>query len=407
MSQFDKAHTLRGSNQSGMRQFNERTVLHAIRHQGAIPKADLARLTQLSSQTVALIVGRLMDEGLLLKQPRLRGKIGQPSVPLSLNPEGAFGIGVQVGRRSLEWVVADFCGRVVERLAYRYAQPSPMHVLACIACGLAQMQARLGERWVRVAGLGLSAPLFMHQWADLMGPESEAALSGWQEFDLLAEVRALTALPVDFAKDTNAACVAELLQGHGRRSRSFLYVFVGTFVGGGLVLNGSLVAGERGNAGAIGSLPLGLRSATQTAPGQGRQLLQQASGLQLEQRLLDAGLDPLLVYQPQVMAPELSAYTQAWLAEAGPALALTVTSAAALLDLDAVVVDGSLGAALMDTLMQHTERALVGHRFEGMHRPQLLRGEVGPHARALGGALLPLHSQFSPDKDIFLKRDHP
>jgi hypothetical protein len=30
---------------------------------------------------------------------------------------------------------------------------------------------------------------------------------------------------------------------------------------------------------------------------------------------------------------------------------------------------------------------------------------VGAHARALGGALLPLHSQFFPDKDIILKQD--
>lgn len=407
MSDLDQARTMRGSNHSGMRQFNERIVLQAIRHQGAIPKADLARLTQLSSQTVAIIVGRLLGEGLLLKQERVRGKIGQPSVPLSLNPQGAFGIGVQVGRRSLEWVVADFCGQVVERLAFRYAQPSPQHVLACIASGLSQLQARLGERWARVVGLGLTAPLFMHQWADLMGPEGAAALSGWRDFDLLAEVRALTELPVDFAKDTNAACVAELLQGHGRRSRAFLYVFVGTFVGGGLVLGGHLVAGERGNAGAIGSLPLGLRSADQSAPGQPRQLLQQASGWQLEQRLLGAGLDPLLVHQPQIMAPEWATHTQAWLAEAAPALALTVASAAALLDLDAVVIDGSLGEPLMDALMQHTEQALAGYRFDGMHRPQLLRGQVGAHARALGGALLPLHSQFSPDKDIFLKQDNP
>ena len=52
----------RGSNHVGMRQFNERIVLQAIRHHGAIPKADLARLTQLSTQTVAIIVGRLLDD---------------------------------------------------------------------------------------------------------------------------------------------------------------------------------------------------------------------------------------------------------------------------------------------------------------------------------------------------------
>ena len=104
---------MRGSNHVGMRQFNERTVLQAIRHHGAIPKADLARLTQLSTQTVAIIVGRLLDDGLLLKQDRVRGKIGQPSVPLSLNPQGAFSVGIQVGRRNLELLLADFTGQPV------------------------------------------------------------------------------------------------------------------------------------------------------------------------------------------------------------------------------------------------------------------------------------------------------
>ena len=38
-------------------------------------------------------------------------------------------------------------------------------------------------------------------------------------------------------------------------------------------------------------------------------------------------------------------------------------------------------------------------------QPHVLAGRVGNHARALGGALLPLHAQFFPDKDIFLKQD--
>ena len=69
---------VRGSNHIGMRQFNERTVLQAIRLHGPLPKADLSRLTQLSKQTVAIIVERMLDDGLLLKNERLRGGIGQP-----------------------------------------------------------------------------------------------------------------------------------------------------------------------------------------------------------------------------------------------------------------------------------------------------------------------------------------
>jgi predicted NBD/HSP70 family sugar kinase len=393
---------MRGSNHTGMRQFNERIVLQAIRHHGAIPKADLARLTQLSTQTVAIIVGRLEGEGLLIRQERVRGRIGQPSVPLSLNPEGAFSVGIQVGRRNLELLVADFCGQTVQRHEVLYDHPDPQHLFASIAQGLAELQHKMGALWPRTVGVGLTAPLSLHKWADLMGGDAARALARWEGVDLLAEVQKLTDLPVVFAKDTHAACVAELLQGHGRQVRSFLYVFVGTFIGGALVLGGHLMGGERGNAGAIGSLPVGMAT-----PGAGLppQLLQVASGWQLEQALIAAGHDPLLIHQSAIMDAACAAQTGPWLDRASQALAMTVASSAALLDLDAVVLDGSLGAPLMTALMQRTQDALASYRFDGMHQPALLSGLVGAHARALGGALLPLHSQFFPDKDIILKQD--
>jgi predicted NBD/HSP70 family sugar kinase len=399
--------TMRGSNHTGMRQFNERTVLRAIRHEGAIPKADLARLTQLSSQTVSIIVNRLLEDGLLIKQDRIRGKIGQPSVPLAINPDGAYSIGLQVGRRSLEVVVTDFLGQMRHQWQHNYPYPSPTEVLPKIKEGLKLMQKRMGaEAWKRAVGIGLSAPLAMHQWGDLMGKKAQKAMVDWERIDLVQEVQAMSALPVEFAKDTTAACVAELVQGLGRDVPNFLYVYVGTFVGGGLVMDGHIVNGPRGNAGAIGSMPIGLPPlGTRANANTPAQLLQLASGWQLEQALMAAGHDPLLVQQDAIMSPEFSAFTQPWLSQAAKALAMSATSAAALLDLDAIIMDGSLNPKLLQALIQQTEASLAQFSFDGIHQPQILAGQVGSHARALGGALLPLHAQFFPDKDIFLKQD--
>lgn len=399
--------TMRGSNHTGMRQFNERTVLRAIRHEGAIPKADLARLTQLSSQTVSIIVNRLLEDGLLIKQDRIRGKIGQPSVPLAINPDGAYSIGLQVGRRSLEVVVTDFLGQMRHQWQHNYPYPSPTEVLPKIKEGLKLMQKRMGaEAWKRAVGIGLSAPLAMHQWGDLMGKKAQKAMVDWEHIDLVQEVQAMSALPVEFAKDTTAACVAELVQGLGRDVPNFLYVYMGTFVGGGLVMDGHIVNGPRGNAGAIGSMPIGLPPlGTRANANTPAQLLQLASGWQLEQALMAAGHDPLLVQQDAIMSPEFSAFTQPWLSQAAKALAMSATSAAALLDLDAIIMDGSLNPKLLQALIQQTEASLAQFSFDGIHQPQILAGRVGSHARALGGALLPLHAQFFPDKDIFLKQD--
>jgi predicted NBD/HSP70 family sugar kinase len=392
---------MRGSNHSGMRQFNERIVLQAIRHHGAIAKADLARLTQLSTQTVSIIVNRLLDDGLLLKQDRVRGKIGQPSVPMSLNPDGAYSLGLQVGRRSLEVLVSDFMGQPRHQLQFTYPYPNPDVVLPFIKQGLAEMQVVMGKNWARCVGIGLTAPLSLHKWSGLMGGDAIAALQRWEHLDLVSAVQALTDLPVEFAKDTTAACTAEMLQGHGRHVNSFLYIFVGTFVGGGLVLGGHILAGARGNAGAIGSMPTGLATHGTPAP----QLLQLASGWQLEQALEKAGFDPQTVLRNTIMQPRFKAVVEPWLVQASRALAMTITSATALLDLDAAVIDGSLGPSLIEALLAATREQLQHCDMQGLQPPAIMAGQVGAHARAIGGSLLPLHSQFFPVKDTILKQD--
>jgi predicted NBD/HSP70 family sugar kinase len=404
---YRDARMMRGSNHNGMRQFNERIVLQTIRHHGAIAKADIARLTQLSTQTVSIIVNRLEGDDLLIKQDRVRGKIGQPSVPLSLNPNGAFSLGLQVGRRSLEVVVTDFLGNIRHQLQFSYPYPDPEVVLPNIKQALGQIKQTLGADWERTVGIGLTAPLSMHKWSNLLGDSSEQsaqALKSWEHFDLLSAVQALTSLPVEFAKDTTSACMAEMLQGHGLSVNNFLYVFVGTFVGGGLVIAGHIMAGQHGNAGAIGSLPTGLASSSGKY-GQPAQLLQLASGWQLEQALEKAGFDPLLVHQDSIMDAQYADITGPWLAQASLALAMTITSATALLDLDAAVIDGSLGQSLITALIIATRDKLKHYNLEGLQPPAVMSGVVGSHARAIGGALLPLHTQFFPLKDIFLKQD--
>jgi hypothetical protein len=57
-----------------MRQFNERVVLQALRVHGSRPKAELARLTGLTAQTIGLITARLDEDQLLTREAPVRGK---------------------------------------------------------------------------------------------------------------------------------------------------------------------------------------------------------------------------------------------------------------------------------------------------------------------------------------------
>ena len=391
----------RGSSQGGLRQYNERVVLQAIRLHGALPAADLARLTHLTAQTISMITRRLEADGLLQRGAPQRGKVGQPSVPLSLNPDGAFAIGIKVGRRSLDVLLVDFTGAPRERWSLDYGFPEPDRLLAEIAQRLQDIAQRLGaDLRERVQGIGIAAPLSMGGWQELLGIDPVLA-ARWQGFDLRYEVARLTELPVALIKDTAAACVAELVAGRGRSVTSFLYVFVDTFIGGGLVLDSHLRAGLHGNAGAIGSLPLGLGSATTSGPP--AQLLSQASLFRLEQMYAAAGLDSSATADARALAAPWWPLTQAWLNDAAAATALAVNSAACLLDLEGVIVDGSFSRELLAALHREIDIALDHHDWEGVVRPPVLPGTVGPDARAIGGALLPLYANFAPDRDLFLK----
>ena len=245
----------RGSNHVGMRQFNERVVLQAIRQHGSLPKAELARLTSLTAQTIGLITTRLEEDGLLIRHLPLRGRIGQPSVPLALNPDGAFSIGIKIGRRNTDWLLVDFTGQVRQRLTLAYAFPDAQTLLPALSQHLNTLRDALGPLGPRLVGIGVAAPFQMGGWHKMLGL-SEAQSTDWNAIDLGAEVQAMTDLPVNFAKDVSAACVAELVSGRGRDLKTFLYLFIDTFVGGGLVINSHLHGGLHGNAGAVASLPM-------------------------------------------------------------------------------------------------------------------------------------------------------
>ena len=421
----------RGSNQTGLRQFNERVVLQAMRLHGALPKAELARLTALSTQTVALIVARLEQDALVHKHAPLRGKIGQPSVPIALNPDGAFSFGVNIGRRRLDVLLIDFTGVVRQRASLAYRFPEQEVVFPAIAAEVARMRAALPAALrARLQGVGVAAPLQLDRWHALMGtPPGQAGC--WERQDIAARIAADTGLPVRFAKDTAAACVAELVAGRGRSVKSFLYLFVDTFIGGGLVLDSQLYAGLHGNAGAVGSLPLavaggagdgagaaagaglddGAASAAAAtgvagaAAAQPAQLLSVASLLGLEQRFTQAGLDPTAATDERAMQAPWLAHSAVWAEQGGAAIAMAPASANCLLDLDGAIVDGSCSRALLELLLEAVTAALRRYNWEGARCPQVLAGTIGADARALGGALLPLYVNFAPDPEVFLKLD--
>jgi predicted NBD/HSP70 family sugar kinase len=371
-----------------MRAHNERLVLSLVRQHGSLSKSDIARVTKLSAQTVSVIMRELERDGLLLRQEPVRGKVGQPSVPMSLNPDGAFFLGLKIGRRSAELVLIDFIGtvRAMEHSSYLY--PAPDATVAFVRKGIAALSASLSaEQEKRIAGLGIAMPFELWNWADTVGAPRQV-MDQWRQLDIRGEIQREVPFPVYLQNDATSACGAELVFGRSGNLRDFVYFYIGAFAGGGVVLNGRLYGGPSGNAGALGSLPV------PGPDGKPVQLIDVASVAILERALSTGGREASFLWTSPEDWGVLGVELDDWIANAADALAYAIVSACAVIDFEAAVIDGWMPATVRARLVKAVAEALGRVDVEGLHIPDVHEGTVGIHARALGGASLPLSERF-------------
>ena len=389
----DGASPIRGSNQSGMRAHNERLVLSLIRSRGPMAKSEIARATGLSAQTVSVIMRALEGDGLLLKGEPVRGRVGQPSVPMRLAQDGAYFLGLKVGRRSVELVLIDFLGRVIDRAFQDYAYPTPKEALEIAEGQIDALMSRLpSTQRARVAGLGIAMPFFLWSWANHLGVPEEK-MSGWRDADLRADIAALHDFPVFLQNDASAACGAQVVFGPADQPRNFLYFYIGYFIGGGVVLNGALYSG-RGNAGALGPMPVATEDGV-------KPLIDVASLAGLEARQQAKSHKPTATW----INPEDWTFDRdvlnSWTVEAAHGMAHAMISATSVIDFEAVLIDGWIPRDLRAALVAETAARLDRFDLTGLNRPDVREGTIGPDARAVGAASLPLSERFLLETNAF------
>ena len=391
---------LRGGDQSGMRAYNRRMILNLIRQSGALPKAEIARATGLSAQAVSVIVNALLQDGLVRKEERVRGKVGQPHTPISIDPDGALSLGLKIGRRSLELALINFTGGVLRHISIGYEAPRRRQVFNLVEAQLRELLASVERaQRARIVGLGVAMPGQIGEWTEEMGL-APSELDDWAEIEVTAKVSQISGLPVELYNDATAACAAEMQIGESITQSSALYIYVGSFIGSGVVLDGRLYHGSRGNAGAIGSMPI----LSPARAGRRHQLIRGASLVFLDRALRDAGITDYSRIADAVGDPRAVKILAEWRSATAQAIAQAIACAMSVIDFEAVIIDAMLPQGEVRAITDAVRTALGEIDWTGLSPVEVRPGSVGAPARVLGAAILPLIRQFSPDQELLVKR---
>lgn len=373
-----------GANPSRLRNHNERLVLSVVKNEGQVASSQIARLTSLSAQTASIITRSLQADGMLLRGTPQKGRVGKPSIPVSLNPEGALAFGLRIGRRGADLILMNMVGEVVATRATRYAYPLPEMIDTFVEESIASIGEALPIHLRnRIVGIGVASPFGLWKKADAAGAPEEM-MAAWRAYDFATSFAAFTDLPVLLANDASMGCSGELMFGAAQALSDFLYLYVGAFVGGGVVLGGQVFFGKTGNAGAFGTLMV------DNIDAQPNQLVHSASIYMLERNLSAEAGEGIRLRSDSAEWDLANPRVDAWVTHTARALATAAVSAAAVVDVAKAVVDGGFPQAIKDEMITRMRCALNELDTQEISPIAVQAGRLGRSAAAMGAAYQPI-----------------
>ncbi|MBX4970751.1 ROK family transcriptional regulator [Rhizobium binae] len=392
-----------GTNLEQAKSHNRRVVIEAVRTHGPLSRAAIARMTALTAQTVSNIVEELERSHLLVPAEAQKLARGQPIIPYSINPAGAYSIGLELGRQRASGVLTDLSGAVRARIERHVEHPDPQEAMPVLQAIVEDLKQAFAFDRHRLLGVGMALP---GRYADggitSLSPKS---LPGWQDFPVGHELEQRVKMPVLVENDATAAAIGERLHGVARGLSSFVYLFLagGGGIGAGMFLDGHLYKGSRNNAGEIGHIIVEPHGKLCSCGKRG---------------CLDRYISPTVAYEfmgianvEELSSDDLDALIakgsdglDAWLDQAVQPLRQTLDFLELAFDPQTIVLGGSLSTSLMRRLAERLEplHVPIDPNRKGS-LPRVMIGMTGKDTAILGAAALPIFSETNPRFDVLQK----
>jgi len=386
---------LSGTNLERAGDHNQRVTLHAIRVNSPITRAELAKITGLTSPAIANITKRLLTDKLIQEDGRRRGGRGQPATKLVINPDAWFSIGLNVDRDHITMVVLDFVGRVRARASREVAFAMPEDVEQFFRKDVGKLLKEVGIGRDRLAGIGVALPDDMPKAATL--PHQPANYGVWASTDVAALLAGALNVPVFVENDAAAAAMGEMQFGLGKKHQTFFYILITAALGGSLVIEGSHFRGASGRSGELGMLR------GRDASGHERQIQNIVSLSALYSRLAAQGIRVSEPHALTALDEAGQAIIDAWVEASVDTLIDTVLAINCLVNPEAVLIGGRLPAGIVDRLATRLNQRLESHAGNVPAIAPVSRAALSDDAPAVGAAILPFSHRLLPTRTALMK----
>ncbi|HRJ57427.1 MAG TPA: ROK family transcriptional regulator [Anaerolineales bacterium] len=383
-------------NRELIRAINRSTILNSIKTNGAIPRAEIARLTGLSPATVTGITAELIQDNLVFEKESGDSSGGRRPIMLAINPNGGCVVGIKVMEDHALGALTDLEASLLGKQSYPLTDTSPEGIsrsLSELVAELLKMSENPAPNLMGV-GVGLAGIVDAGQ-----GLVRQSPFFGWNDVPLRDMIQNLVNVPVYVDNDVNTLAFAEKWFGAGRGIDNFLVVTVGRGIGLGIVANGQFNHGARGGAGEIGHTVIqpggelcacGKRGCLEMYASEPALLRQAAKAFEQGQ------LSSLPKTPEELIALAASGekVVQEIFARAGELLGQSIANLVNIFNPQRVLINGE-GVRAGNWLFDPMRSAIDEHTMPGLRQDvSILVEPLGDDAWARGAASLVLHELF-------------
>jgi predicted NBD/HSP70 family sugar kinase len=377
-------------------------ILDLIRAAGTISRVELTQASGFSAPTVSIVVRRLIEEGFVVEVGHGRSTGGKRPALLQLSPSARFAIGLHLHEDGINFVIGDLGSTIVARWRRLVAGPlEPQELVDLIAREIGENLARVDIGTERVLGIGVVSPSPFATKAVLPAgsPAKAAADAG---FDLSAALEEATGLSVLLDNDATAAALGEYWAGGIDADAVFAAIYMGSGLGAGIVLDGTVLRGASSNAGEVGHICVapdgppcwcGSRGCLEVVAGPARvvELARQAgfpvSGSTVAQQFAEVAR---AATRGEPVAVGL-------LEDSARYVAVAAQTMANLLDLDLIVLTGPAFALAGSLYLPIIQTCLDTSFFaRHTHAARCVISANAPYAAAIGATALVMQTELSP-----------
>ncbi len=238
---------------SFVRAYNRYSILTCIRIAELISRIDISKSTGLSQASVTGITADLISEGLIEEKKPGAYEGGRPPILLSIAPDGAYAIGINMTIEKIDVAVTNFQAQVkafrTVKLDALFYQPDQIVDIMVRAMQDCMWEANFSKD--QISGVGIGIPGLV---------DSESGMIrflpnyGWENVNLRDLFQERVNIPTFIENSSNNLTIAEHWFGMGKGIDNFIVVTLQNGVGAGCFINGQLSRGHTGIAGEFGHL---------------------------------------------------------------------------------------------------------------------------------------------------------